>query len=93
MSDGMEAVLLSGPAARDAMKIEMTEQQRALFIAVEDVLQKHCATFDDLCDTYAQAFDDDAASCGTGDNIVRELLQTAAEHLRTAGMDWYVSTK
>lgn len=69
----------------------MTDAQRALFMAVEDVLQRHQSSFEDLCDTYAQAFEDDAAA--VEHPVTKSCLLEAAASLRSAGMDWYVSTK
>jgi hypothetical protein len=69
----------------------MTDEARALFLAVEAVLQAQGAAFDDLCDTYASAFREDADR--ETHETVKSSLHTAADHLQQAGMDWYVSTK
>ena len=69
----------------------MTDQQLRLFLAVEKVLQAQSASFDDLCESYAAAFEKDAAEATNP--LVKGCLQDAASGLRSAGMDWYVSTK
>lgn len=69
----------------------MTDEQRALFVAVDDVLRRHSSCFEDLCDTYAAAFRLDAGQ--EPHESVKGLLLSAADSLDDAGMDWYASTK
>lgn len=64
-------------------------KQRTLLTAVDQALALNGADFEDLCYAYAQAFRAHADACTH--ETVKSCLESAAEALDRAGLDWYVS--